>query len=54
MKIEGNGTPAGTPIWIGYKSYSVSTTDGRSIYVVIPKKVLAKTPERIKVTIEWD
>lgn len=54
MKVEGEGTLAGTPVWIGYRSYSVSTPDGRSIYVVIPKKTFEKTPERLKVTIEWD
>lgn len=54
MKIEGKGTPSETPVWIGYKSFSIPTPEGKSIYVVIPKKVFEKSPENLKVTIEWD
>ncbi len=40
MKIDGDGTPVMAPYYIGYKSYNVSTTDRRNIFVVIPKKTL--------------
>ena len=52
MKIESEVMPALTPIWAGYKSYSGLTQDGRTFYVVLPKKSLNGKPNKVKVYIE--
>ncbi len=52
MKIESEVMPALTPIWAGYKSYSGLTPDGRTFYVVLPKKSLDGKPKKVKVYIE--
>jgi len=52
MKIECEVMPALAPIWMGYKSYSGSTPDGRTFYVVLPKKSLEGKPNKVKVSLE--